>query len=357
MEPLRILTASEQAAAYLRGRLAAGVWSGLMPGGDKLAAELGIGRNTIETALQQLEDEGFLENQGRRRGRRIVQMEAEVRRGMRVAILPYEPIAMSGDNYLIEIQHQLNEVGLTAFLAAKSFLEMGMDVGKVEELVAGTKADAWVVQSGSGEVLEWFAAREEPAFALFGRRRSVAIAGTGPDKQEAISLAVRSLVSLGHRRIVLMTRTERRLPEPGAFERAFLSELTSHGISPGPYHLPHWESTVEGFHNCLDSLFAVSLPTAVIIDETQFFPAAQQFFSKRGLRVPEDVSLICNDRAPDYFWCNPSVAHIRWETQPVVRRIVKWAANISMGKTDRRQTFTKANFIEGGTMGPVKRGV
>jgi hypothetical protein len=30
---------------------------------------------------------------------------------------------------------------------------------------------------------------------------------------------------------------------------------------------------------------------------------------------------------------------------------VSWANNVSQGKEDLRQTFTKADFIEGGTMG------
>jgi len=30
-----------------------------------------------------------------------------------------------------------------------------------------------------------------------------------------------------------------------------------------------------------------------------------------------------------------------------------WADNVAHGKDDRRQTFTKAEFIEGGTVGPV----
>jgi len=32
---------------------------------------------------------------------------------------------------------------------------------------------------------------------------------------------------------------------------------------------------------------------------------------------------------------------------------VTWAANVSRGKEDRRQTMTKAEFVEGGTIGPV----
>ena len=47
----------------------------------------------------------------------------------------------------------------------------------------------------------------------------------------------------------------------------------------------------------------------------------------------------------------PSVAHIRWDYRPVLRRIVRWTNNIARGKEDRRQTSTKAEFVEGGTVG------
>jgi hypothetical protein len=36
-----------------------------------------------------------------------------------------------------------------------------------------------------------------------------------------------------------------------------------------------------------------------------------------------------------------------------VRRVAQWANNVASGKDDRRPTFTTAEFIEGGTIGPV----
>ena len=95
-------------------------------------------------------------------------------------------------------------------------------------------------------------------------------------------------------------------------------------------------------------------PTALIVDESQFFLAALHFCVKRGIRIPDEVSLICTDDDPHFKWFVPSVAHIRWHRQPVMRRIARWAANVSRGKEDFRQTFTKAEFVDGGTVGPVK---
>jgi hypothetical protein len=57
------------------------------------------------------------------------------------------------------------------------------------------------------------------------------------------------------------------------------------------------------------------------------------------------------DSAPSFAWCEPSVAHIHWDARPVVRRIVRWIDNVARGKEDKRQTLTKAKFIEGGTIG------
>ena len=110
-----------------------------------------------------------------------------------------------------------------------------------------------------------------------------------------------------------------------------------------------------GFQECLESLFRVTPPTALIIDESPFFLAALQFCARKGLRVPQDVSLICTDDDPHFAWFTPEVAHIRWDRRPVVRRIVRWAANVSRGKTDLRQTLTQAEFVEGGTIGPAKQ--
>ena len=71
------------------------------------------------------------------------------------------------------------------------------------------------------------------------------------------------------------------------------------------------------------------------------------------MKIPDDVSLVCTDDAPGFAWCEPAVSRIRWDSRPVVRRIVRWVNNLARGKDDRRQTLTKIEFIEGGTMGPA----
>ena len=254
---------------------------------------------------------------------------------------------------MIELLHLLVEAGHLPFHATKTLVELGMDVGRVARLVNRTEADAWVVVAGSREILEWFSRQPKPAFALFGRRGRVSIAAAGPDKAPPFAAATGRLIGLGHRRISLVCRRQRRLPQPGHPERAFLHELVAHGIPTGDFNLPDWEESKKGFAKLLDSLFVATPPTALILDEAFLFNAAFHYLVKRGLRVPQDISLVCTDDDPDFDWCEPSVAHIRWDYRPVVRRVVRWAANVSHGKDDRRQTLTKAEFVEGGTIGPA----
>ena len=349
---LRPLSASEQAAAYLRTELERGHWSGTMPGIGQLTAELGVNHKTIEAALRQLEHEGLLESRGPGRRRLIARADSKAAHPMRIAILGYEPTARS-EGYLVELQHLLLEAGHAAFFTERSLAELGMDVGRVSRLVRGTKADAWIIGAGSRDVLEWFCAQPVPAFALFGRREGLPIAATGPDKPPALAAATRHLISLGHRRLVMLVRRDRRLPEPGQKERAFLDELKARGIPASDYNLPDWEETVAGFHELLSSLFRVTPPTALIVDEAAPFVATQQFLAGRGIRVPQQVSLVCTDADPAFAWCVPAISHIRWDSGEVIRRIVRWAANVSRGRRDTRQTGVAAQFVEGGTIGPA----
>ncbi len=350
MGMLRVLTAAEQVGEYLRAQLCHGAWGGRMPGGSRLATELGVGRDTVEAALQILEREGLLVPQGAGRRRRIELPEGRVARPIRVAILVTDHFS---SDYMIELLHSLAEAGHLPFHATKTLVELGMDVGRVARLVNRTEADAWVVVAGSREILEWLSRQPKPAFALFGRRGRVSIAAAGPNKAPPFAAATGRLIELGHRRISLVCRRQRRLPQPGPPERAFLDELVAHGILTGDFNLPDWEESKKGFVTLLDSLFGTTPPTALILEETFLYNAAHHFLAGRGLRVPKDVSLVCTDHDPDAAWCEPSVAHIRWDYRPVVRRVVRWAANISHGKQDLRQTLTKAEFVDGGTIGPA----
>jgi DNA-binding LacI/PurR family transcriptional regulator len=315
-----------------------------------LAAELGVNHKTVKTALAILEREGLLEARGPGRERGIVSGIPSLPVTKRILILVYEKGDIHTD-YLVEIVHRLQAEGHWAGFATKTLCDLGMNVGRVARFVAKTEADAWVVVTGQQEILEWFASQPVPAFALFGRFKQIPIASAAPEKIDAMLELVNRLVGLGHRRIVLLAREDRRKPTPGAIELAYLARLETHGIRIGSYNLPEWGNDPDALEKSLGSLFQHTPPTALIIDDTLLFPAVIQHLARMGLSAPKDISLACTDSSGAFEWYRPAVTHIAWNHSTVASRVVSWAKQVSRGKNDRRVTMIRTTLVPGGTIG------
>lgn len=352
MAVFSILSPSEQVADHLRGELIRGRWTGTMPGVPTLAAELGVDHKAVASAITLLEQSGILAGQGPGRPRRILHPKGDVVNSLRVALLDFD-IPSQGSDYMIDLLHRLEQAGHVPYLTEKTLDDLGMDVGRVARFVKKTEADAWIVCAAPRDVLAWFVQYDKPAFALFGRRGTLPIAGVGPDHVKVSRILTRRLISLGHRRIVMIARQPRRLPEPGQCERAVLEEMQASGIPTGSYNLPAWEETPAGFHRLLDELFRISPPTALIIYEPVFYHAAKDYLARKGIFAPAQISLVCTDPDPTFAWCRPAISHFQWDYRPVVHRVVGWVNKMAKGKTDRQQTLTPIEIVEGGTIGPV----
>jgi DNA-binding LacI/PurR family transcriptional regulator len=291
-----------------------------------------------------------------RKGRRIHLKDTALEKSkMRIIIL----LGDESDRhraFILELLNALQDAGYLASLASKTLEDMGGEVDQVARFVDQAAADAWVVFCGSKEVLEWFVAGSCPSFAISGRRRNVQIPSVGPDKVPALRTAVQRLVELGHRRIVMLCQPVARIPKPGLFQRVFLEELEAHGIQTGPYNLPNWDESTEDFHRGLDSLFGLTPPTAVIIDDSALVFATLQFCMKGELQIPRDFSLVSSARDVSFERCQPSIAHIKWDSRLVSKRILEWAENVTLGKGDFLKKFADTEFVEGNSIGPAPQG-
>jgi DNA-binding LacI/PurR family transcriptional regulator len=354
------LSVVEQSAALLREGLRTGRWKGQLPGVVRLAQELGVATKTLRAALLIVEAEGLVKLGANGRSRHVPARVARRTRPLRIGILLFDPLAdeagVSMELYL-GLQRAMEVAGFSVFFLDKSQHELGHNVRRIASHVRKARADAWVVGAGPRALLEWFAAQPFPTLALFGNRAGLPIAGAGPNKLPALLAATRQLIALGHRRITLVCRGPQRHTAPGHALSAFLAELAAHGCrGKGDFNLPAWEETPAGLRALFTTLFHTTPPTALILDETPIVIAGQQFLAERKLPVPEQVSIIATDRDPCFQWCQPPVAHIAWRVEPVIRRIVQWATALSHQRTDQRQVTFLAEFIPGGTIGPVWKG-
>ena len=353
MTPFYPLSTDQQLASHIKQEIANGTLHGTLPGAKQIASTLGVSSRTVNGAVKQLESEGWIKNQGSRRRYLITEPRNPKPRSLTVTILMMEdedavhPCVLDTRDHLIKEGHIVN-------FSSKTLTDLNMNITKVKQMVKRTETDAWIVMAGTSEILEWFTRQPIPAFALFGRFRDLTIAGAKPNLPPVFAEVVNKFVERGHQRICLLAHSTRRIPEPGATERAFLKELESNGIATGPYNLPNWEQTLDGFHRCLEELFRYTPPTALLIDDISYFVATLLFLTNKNIRVPEDVSVVCTKDSLNFEWCNPSVAHIRWPSLPIARQIVKWVNNQARGIEDNTQRFTKAEFVDGQTLGRAK---
>ena len=362
MQPLRQSPKHELVAAHLCDGLRSGRWSGSLPGVLRLAADLGVSPHTVRRALKHLEAQGVLSGSGPGRSRAIKAAGATgatESSPLRIGILRHDK-SLTDDpqaaTILVEILYSLEAAGYVGFLSDKSQIELRHNVPRIAKYLTSTQADAWVIEAGSTQLLEWCAGQELPCMALYGRSTGLSLAGTGPDKEPAFRDATRQLLALGHRRIVLIIRAGIRVPVPGACAQAFLEELAAQGIATSEYHLPDWEETPEGFHSLLERLFRHSPPTALIIDESARYIAAVEFLARRNIQVPAHVSLVSTDCDASLGWIYPRIAHMRWDSTRIVRRVVRWVDSVRKGKPDRKTLKFPAEFLPGGSIGPVSNG-
>lgn len=366
MRPIQRVSILDQTVEHLREGVRAGRWRGELPGVLRLAAECDVSKDTIRAALRLLEKEGLL-SAGRAGGRRTVLVAdgaASAKgtrakaRSLRVAILLEIPLHEESaplNQMLRDIQRDLEAAGHAVAFAPKTQSELRFAPARIARLVAATPADAWVVPAAPRPVLEFFAAQPLPAIALGGRSLGLDIASAGVDGTPALCAATRRLLALGHRRLVLICGRAWRQPPGGPTVTAYTTELAAHGIAAGDYHLPDFEPTPAGTRALFESLFHMTPPTALILESADYAVAAFAFLARRRLSVPRDVSLVCLYPDTSLQWCDPPVAHLKYENAAVVRRVVRWCRAVARGQVDHKPVLFPAQFDEGGTVGPAPK--
>lgn len=334
---------SDQVASYLRGELKRKRWMGHMPGRDVLARELGVHGSTVERALQQLEKEGLVKKSGQGKPRRIVASGARRATATSVCVLLYDA-GDQADDYILSLQHHLGAAGHTLSFAPRSMRELKFDPARIGTMARKQSADAWIVYSGSREILQKFLELPCPAFALFGRMSGLGIAGSGTDILPALRETVQRLHQQGHRRIVMLTRAQLVESGLGLTERTFIEALEENNVPHGSYNLAGWDNTPHGLRQCLDKLFQVTPPTAIFVDDWMIHNAVQHYlFHERGVDR-RNVCCISMDYHPSFSWYEPQVPHFYWDPHAVVRCAAAWLKNVGRGRNAIRQKLIQAEF-------------
>lgn len=123
--------------------------------------------------------------------------------------------------------------------------------------------------------------------------------------------ATEHLLSLGHRRIGLIAGPPRLLCSRARLD-GHRAALEAAGVPFDPGLVAQGDFYHEsGFHGCDQLMSGPTPPTAIFASSDQMALGAIETLRRRGLRVPEDVSIVGFDDLPEVRWSAPPLTTVR----------------------------------------------
>ncbi|MBZ9799902.1 LacI family DNA-binding transcriptional regulator [Mesorhizobium sp. ES1-4] len=238
---------------------------------------------------------------------------------------------------------------------------------------------AWNIQSalvdgfivfcieGGSRLVELARERKLPFVALDLDSEDGSVAAIGVDNIAGAGLAARHLTDLGHRRFAVLAlpfaddRTGLVLPEQvraatyaGTRDRltGYLRELARVGIDTSKVPVYETANDVASTKAGLETVFASDTPpTAILAMSDRIALVALEWLSARGLRVPDDVSVVGFDGVPEAAVSEPPLTTI---AQPIAEmgRLAVRAILESDGPVSRHQL--PVELIVRGSSGPPR---
>lgn len=333
MPALRRIRLIEQVAAHLRAEIASGRLRGNLPGVRLLGATLGVSPPTVLAAVRQLTAEGRLINEGPRKRLRIARPAdpGDSPRSLGRKILFLTPTRLA-DTLPVAL-----EILSRLLLARPQWdirqFSLASGSGKPnrrrwEGLIAAERPDQVLVFSGRPEQALWARTLDIPVFFLGGDPGKEKIPILGLRAAEMLAVTLDRLLDLGHRRICLPFCGH----PPGLVERqreVFAAKLAERKIPFVPaYHTP---ASVDESPSLLESLalkvFNTRPPTALLALDWPHLLFLMGFAARRGLRIPEQASLVLLAEERHLPWLTPRPAHFRYPLQRLVNTLVRWIEN------------------------------
>lgn len=154
--------------------------------------------------------------------------------------------------------------------------------------------------------------REGAHIVLIGQLQGVDIPSIDVNNIGGAYLAVKHLISLGHRRIGLITNAPLQYTASADRLEGYRKALEEAGIAFQAELVRHGAFTpASGFQAMTELLEQKPLPTAVFVASDTVALGALQAIRQRNLRIPEDLALIGFDDIPLAEFTDPPLSTVR----------------------------------------------
>lgn len=328
----------EQVADVLRELIAAGEWTGLLPGYRTLEQRLKVNRETIEKALGRLEEEGWVGPSAPGKRRAICHKKARKQSHRQSSLLvvgprPLHDCSPMNRTMLTRVFQEAESRGWRVAYHHFDFEFPKRAVSSMKRAVGDHRPDRVLMQTPSEALESWAHGAEVPCFRLGGSGSPVggrSLQGTGLSFSGMVCTAAGMLWEKGHRRLMIpivsgkQVMRERTIDAFGAGWGKGIPRVELEAMFPdqGDW-LP---DVLRGFW---PREFPRLRPTAVIVKESNEFLSLLSYCHRQRIRIPEDLSVIQLAGDPASLWLDPQPDRFEFPVEAMCQKVMRWLEHAS----------------------------
>ncbi len=320
----------ERVTDTLVAEIEGGRWGEWLPQERSLAQTFSVSRNTLRAALVRLRKQGLVEPI-RGQGYRLAKASpSPKKRGAKrlpraetVRILSPEPL----DGLRPSLGILIDELRVILF---KQGLALEVHNGKhyyrsgspqlLAKLIAQHPSICWILIRSIEGVQHWFAEQKIPCLISGTPYPGIDLPSVDIDLRAVGAHAAGRLLGLGHRHLLVILEGD--TAGQNACESGF-REMVEKTAGTMVTALRHSANIQEVRQMIIKQMSRKPRPTGILIASSYYYLTVSGTLHQLGLRVPEDVSLICTDS--DHFlpYMVPEASHYVFSHETFARKLAQ----------------------------------
>jgi len=351
------LSLVSQTVAFLQTKIASGQWQDRLPSERLLTGQLQVSRNTLRAALAQMRKDGLIRSL-HGSGTEIVAPSAGQIKPLKsrdVAMLTPEPLERLQPRQTLlidELRGLMSERGcrLHVFHGRRYF--QNNPGATLKKLVAAEPHGCWILTMANREVQSWFQRNRVRCVVAGSTYPDIGLPFTDIDHRAVCRHAVGVMLRQGHTRMAYFAFKSGRAGDHEGVE-GFNEGVSGAGREIETQIVYH-DGTNASIGNILRRLMNQGQrPTALLVANAFYFLAVATQLTQMGLKIPQDVSLICRDESAFLNFFSPAPA--RYVVNPLFWARRLWRSVLEVlegGAVTSRTGFIMPHFIAGNSLAP-----
>lgn len=354
-------TLVSQLTAIMRQEIARGKWRDWLPNERTLSDTLQVSRNTLRTALAELQREGVIEARHGSGNRILATPSGGENQPLNqdVAILSPDPIERLRPNFTLWIDRLRILCGAKGYrlrvLHGRQYFRTNPGPA-LHKLLRQQPHGCWILILAGEATQRWFAENRVPCVVAGAVHRGVNLPFCAQDHRAMARDAARRMFALGHRKIALLIRRT-GLAVDTESELGFQQAAAEAGSPRCEALICRHDDTVAGVCQQVRQLMRQQPPpTALLVTNAHYHLSVAGCLHQMGRRIPEDVSIISRTDDPFLQFVAPMPARYAARPREMAEGLLALTQPFLDGeKLSRTSVRIPPRFVPGESLAPAPK--